>query len=135
MGDHLKIARYIKPLVTTSKHAEAYRGASIRIPRETERDRKAHKEDRRPSANYDPYRAYDAGSVKGRSMALMIGHPQQLLEPDGVEDGTSVGQALAPPEPSCSLAGAGIFPPASHGAMDLAAGADAEIFGLGDFRQ
>ena len=33
----------------------ANRGASIRIPRDTERDRKGYFEDRRPSSECDPY--------------------------------------------------------------------------------
>jgi glutamine synthetase len=33
----------------------ANRGASIRIPRQTEKDGKGYFEDRRPAANMDPY--------------------------------------------------------------------------------
>jgi glutamine synthetase len=38
------------------KYGVADRGASIRIPREAERDQKGYMEDRRPAANADPYR-------------------------------------------------------------------------------
>merc|ERR1712146_433584 len=44
------------------KYGVADRGASIRIPREAERDGKGYMEDRRPAANCDPYR------VTGRMM-------------------------------------------------------------------
>ena len=38
------------------KYGVADRGASIRIPRETERDGRGYMEDRRPAANCDPYK-------------------------------------------------------------------------------
>jgi len=44
------------------KYGVANRGASIRIPREAEKDGKGYMEDRRPAANCDPYR------VTGRMM-------------------------------------------------------------------
>ena len=37
------------------KYGVANRGASIRIPRQTEIDQKGYLEDRRPAANIDPY--------------------------------------------------------------------------------
>ena len=37
------------------KYGVANRGASIRIPRQTEIDQKGYLEDRRPAANCDPY--------------------------------------------------------------------------------
>merc|ERR1711920_686414 len=37
------------------KYGVADRGASIRIPRQTELDKKGYFEDRRPAANCDPY--------------------------------------------------------------------------------
>ena len=37
------------------KYGVADRGASIRIPRQTELDQKGYLEDRRPAANMDPY--------------------------------------------------------------------------------
>merc|ERR1719356_1450012 len=42
--------------IKTFKYGVANRGASIRIPREAERDGKGYMEDRRPAANCDPYR-------------------------------------------------------------------------------
>ena len=39
----------------TFKYGVADRGASIRIPRQTELDEKGYLEDRRPAANCDPY--------------------------------------------------------------------------------
>eukprot|EP00931_Biecheleriopsis_adriatica_P028738 TRINITY_DN1712_c0_g1_i1.p1 TRINITY_DN1712_c0_g1~~TRINITY_DN1712_c0_g1_i1.p1 ORF type:complete len:407 (-),score=90.97 TRINITY_DN1712_c0_g1_i1:114-1265(-) len=42
--------------INTFKYGVANRGASIRIPRETEKDGKGYMEDRRPAANCDPYR-------------------------------------------------------------------------------
>jgi len=42
--------------INTFKYGVANRGASIRIPRESERDGKGYMEDRRPAANCDPYR-------------------------------------------------------------------------------
>ena len=39
----------------TFKYGVADRGASIRIPRQTEKDGKGYFEDRRPAANCDPY--------------------------------------------------------------------------------
>eukprot|EP00930_Biecheleria_cincta_P026864 TRINITY_DN1888_c0_g1_i5.p1 TRINITY_DN1888_c0_g1~~TRINITY_DN1888_c0_g1_i5.p1 ORF type:complete len:404 (-),score=93.58 TRINITY_DN1888_c0_g1_i5:99-1310(-) len=42
--------------INTFKFGVANRGASIRIPRETEKDGKGYMEDRRPAANCDPYR-------------------------------------------------------------------------------
>jgi len=42
--------------IKTFKYGVANRGASIRIPRETERDGKGYMEDRRPAANCDAYR-------------------------------------------------------------------------------
>merc|ERR1719229_1037351 len=42
--------------INTFKYGVANRGASIRIPRETEKDQKGYMEDRRPAANSDPYR-------------------------------------------------------------------------------
>merc|ERR1712066_1184090 len=38
------------------KYGVADRGASIRIPRDAEKDGKGYMEDRRPAANCDPYR-------------------------------------------------------------------------------
>merc|ERR1719230_465164 len=38
------------------KYGVANRGASIRIPRESEKNGKGYMEDRRPAANCDPYR-------------------------------------------------------------------------------
>jgi len=44
---------------TASIHKFSYgvanRGASVRIPRDTERDQKGYFEDRRPASNCDPY--------------------------------------------------------------------------------
>ena len=37
------------------KYGVAHRGASVRIPRQTEIDQKGYFEDRRPAANCDPY--------------------------------------------------------------------------------
>jgi glutamine synthetase len=48
--------------INTFKYGVANRGASIRIPREAERDGKGYMEDRRPAANCDSYR------VTGRIM-------------------------------------------------------------------
>jgi hypothetical protein len=42
--------------INTFKYGVANRGASIRIPREAERDGKGYMEDRRPAANACPYR-------------------------------------------------------------------------------
>jgi len=42
--------------INTFKYGVANRGASIRIPRESEKDGKGYMEDRRPAANCDPYR-------------------------------------------------------------------------------
>eukprot|EP00913_Durusdinium_trenchii_P020532 g19285.t1 len=42
--------------ITDFKYGVANRGASIRIPRETEKDGKGYMEDRRPAANCDPYK-------------------------------------------------------------------------------
>ena len=39
----------------TFSYGVAHRGASIRIPRNTERDGKGYLEDRRPAGNIDPY--------------------------------------------------------------------------------
>ena len=39
----------------TFSYGVANRGASIRIPRETEREGKGYLEDRRPGGNIDPY--------------------------------------------------------------------------------
>jgi len=41
--------------ITTFSWGVANRGASIRVPRETERDNKGYFEDRRPASNADPY--------------------------------------------------------------------------------
>lgn len=42
--------------ITDFKYGVANRGASIRIPRETEKSGKGYMEDRRPAANCDPYK-------------------------------------------------------------------------------
>merc|ERR1712216_434151 len=42
--------------ISEFKYGVANRGASIRIPRETFENKKGYMEDRRPSANCDPYR-------------------------------------------------------------------------------
>jgi hypothetical protein len=42
--------------INTFKYGVANRGASIRIPRDAEKDGKGYMEDRRPAANCDPYR-------------------------------------------------------------------------------
>merc|ERR1719456_1993001 len=42
--------------INTFKYGVANRGASIRIPREAEKNGKGYMEDRRPAANCDPYR-------------------------------------------------------------------------------
>ena len=39
----------------TFSYGVANRGASIRIPRQSEKDQKGYLEDRRPSSNMDPY--------------------------------------------------------------------------------
>ena len=41
--------------ITTFSSGVANRGASIRIPRDAEREQKGYFEDRRPAANADPY--------------------------------------------------------------------------------
>jgi len=48
--------------INTFKYGVANRGASIRIPREAEKDGRGYMEDRRPAANCDPYK------VTGRIM-------------------------------------------------------------------
>ena len=42
--------------INTFKYGVANRGASIRIPREAEKNGKSYMEDRRPAANCDPYK-------------------------------------------------------------------------------
>ena len=41
--------------INTFTYGVADRGASVRIPRFTERDKKGYLEDRRPASNMDPY--------------------------------------------------------------------------------
>jgi len=41
--------------INTFTYGVADRGASVRIPRFTERDKKGYFEDRRPASNMDPY--------------------------------------------------------------------------------
>ena len=56
----MNIKLVLTVLVATAKYDEftygvANRGASVRIPRETERLKCGYFEDRRPSSNMDPY--------------------------------------------------------------------------------
>merc|ERR1712232_449371 len=55
------------------KYGVANRAASIRIPRETEKNGKGYMEDRRPAANSDPYRVT-------RVMLEINGLPQKLSQ-------------------------------------------------------
>jgi len=64
--------------INTFKYGVANRGASIRIPRDAERDGKGYMEDRRPAANCDPYRVTrrmmkTAGEALGSSPSLAAG--------------------------------------------------------------
>jgi len=54
--NHLRlIGDFEAPDINTFTYGVADRGASVRIPRFTERDKKGYLEDRRPSSNMDPY--------------------------------------------------------------------------------
>eukprot|EP00930_Biecheleria_cincta_P040698 TRINITY_DN2787_c0_g1_i1.p1 TRINITY_DN2787_c0_g1~~TRINITY_DN2787_c0_g1_i1.p1 ORF type:complete len:1338 (+),score=223.71 TRINITY_DN2787_c0_g1_i1:145-4014(+) len=64
--------------INTFKYGVANRGASIRIPRDAEKDGKGYMEDRRPAANCDPYRVTSrmmktTGEVLGSSPSLAAG--------------------------------------------------------------
>ena len=52
---------------TTFKYGVADRGASIRIPRQSEIDQKGYLEDRRPAANCDPY---DVTAIVAKTVIL-----------------------------------------------------------------
>jgi len=60
--------------IDSFKYGVADRGASIRIPRFTDRDGKGYLEDRRPASNMDPYVVtgliFDTGVLKGDSTAF-----------------------------------------------------------------
>merc|ERR1711920_1076479 len=61
----------------TFKYGVADRGASIRIPRQTELDKKGYFEDRRPAANCDPY---EVTAIIAKTTILDKMYPEEETE-------------------------------------------------------
>jgi len=69
----------------TFKYGVADRGASIRIPRQTELDQKGYLEDRRPAANCDPY---EVTAIIART--TILNDPHGLNEKEEEEEAASL---------------------------------------------